>query len=29
MIGAMTQEPTLRHGDVSIDGWVEHLQKHL
>jgi hypothetical protein len=21
-----TQEPTLRHGDQSIDGWVEYLQ---
>ena len=21
-----TQEPTLRHGDEGIDGWVEYLQ---
>lgn len=25
----MTQHPTLRYGDQSVDGWVEHLQKHL
>jgi hypothetical protein len=24
-----TQEPTLRHGDIDIDGWVEYLQRLL
>ena len=27
--GDETQEPTLRHGDLSVDGWVEYLQELL
>jgi len=27
--GDETQEPTLRHGDQGVDGWVEYLQELL
>src|SRR5262245_12789989 len=29
MNGDETQEPTLRYGDKSVDGWVEYLQQLL